>query len=135
MKYFLMLLTFLGFVSFSQEKIETTVEKSAQPVGGQTDVDYVFQSQVVYPENLLKKKVSQDVAIYFTVSADGSVKNVEFKNEYKEEFKNEAKRLLRYFIFSPATIGNVNVASQSFLVFKFNADTYKKFTKTRGFVI
>ena len=56
MKYFLILLTFLGFVSFSQEKIETTVEKSAQPVGGQTDVDYVFQSQVVYPENLLKKE-------------------------------------------------------------------------------
>jgi TonB family protein len=120
---------------FSQEKIETVVDKPAQPVGGKLDVDYVFQSQVIYPENLLKKNVSEDVAIYFTVSADGSVKDIEFKQEYKEEFKTEAKRLLRYFMFTPATIGNVNVASQSFLVFKFNPETYKKYTKARGFVI
>lgn len=120
---------------FSQEKIETVVDKSAQAVGSKLDVDYVFQSQVIYPENLLKKNISQDIAIYFTVSADGSVKDVEFKQEYKEEFKTEAKRLLRYFIFTPASIGNVNVASQSFLVFKFSPDTYKKYTKARGFVI
>jgi TonB family protein len=120
---------------FSQEKIETVLDKPAQPVGGKLDVDYVFQSQVIYPENLLKKNVSEDVAIYFTVSSDGSVKDIEFKQDYKEEFKNEAKRLLRYFMFTPATIGNVNVASQSFLVFKFSPETYKKFIKTRGFVI
>lgn len=135
MRYLLILFTFLFTVSFSQEKIETTVEKQAQPIGGQADVDYVFQSQVIYPEVLLKNKVNQDVAIYFTVSADGSVKNIEFKNEYPVEFRNEAKRLLRYFLFAPATIGGVNVASQSFLVFKFNVDTYKKYTKSRGFVI
>ena len=120
---------------FSQEKIETVVDKPAQPVGGKLDVDYVIQSQVIYPENLLKKNVSEDVAIYFTVSADGLVKDIEFKQEYKEEFKTEAKRLLRYFIFTPASIGNVNVASQSFLVFKFSPETYKKYTKTRGFII
>jgi TonB family protein len=120
---------------FSQEKIETAVDKPAQPVGGKLDVEYVFQSQVIYPENLLKKNVSEDVAIYFTVSSDGSVKDIEFKQEYKEEFKSEAKRLLRYFMFTPASIGNVNVASQSFLVFKFSPDTYKKYTKARGFVI
>lgn len=120
---------------FSQEKIETVVDKPAQPVGGKLDVDYVIQSQVIYPENLLKKNVSEDVAIYFTVSADGLVKDIEFKQEYKEEFKTEAKRLLRYFIFTPASIGNVNVASQSFLVFKFSPEAYKKYTKTRGFII
>lgn len=120
---------------FSQEKIEMVVDKPAQPVGGKLDEDYVFQSQVIYPENLLKKNISQDVAIYFTVSADGSVKDIEFKQEYKDEFKSEAKRLLRYFVFTPATIGNVNVASQSFLVFKFSPDTYKKYSKARGFVI
>ena len=120
---------------FSQEKIETVVDKPAQPIGGKLDVDYVFQSQVIYPENLLKKNINQDVAIYFTVSSNGMVKDVEFKQEYAEEFKTEAKRLLRYFIFTPAQIGNVNVASQSFLVFKFNSETYKKYTKARGFVI
>lgn len=124
-----------SFLMFSQEQLVTEVEKPAQPVGGKLDVDYVFQSQVIYPSDLLKKKVSRDVAVYFTVTADGTVKDIEFKQDYEEAFKTEAKRLLRYFIFAPATVGNVNVASQTFLVFKFNPDTYKKFTKARGFAI
>jgi TonB family protein len=135
MKIIILIILFFSAALFSQEKIETIVDKPAQPVGGKLDVDYVIQSQVIYPENLLKKNVSEDVAIYFTVSADGLVKDIEFKQEYKEEFKTEAKRLLRYFIFTPASIGNVNVASQSFLVFKFSPETYKKYTKTRGFII
>jgi TonB family protein len=135
MKIIILIILFFSAALFSQEKIETVVDKPAQPVGGKLDVDYVIQSQVIYPENLLKKNVSEDVAIYFTVSADGLVKDIEFKQEYKEEFKTEAKRLLRYFIFTPASIGNVNVASQSFLVFKFSPEAYKKYTKTRGFII
>jgi TonB family protein len=135
MKYFLILMTFLSCLLNAQEKIETAIDKPAQPVGGQKDVDYVFQSQVIYPEALLKKKAAADVAIYFVVTADGTVKNIEFKQEYKDEFKTEAKRLLRYFLFKPATIGSVAVSSQSFLVFKFDPDNYKKFTKSRGFVL
>lgn len=133
--HFLFFFLFISSIIVSQEKLETIVDKPAQPTGGKSDVDYVFQSQVNYPVNLLKKNFGQDVAIYFTVSSNGSIKDIEFKQEYKEEFKSEAKRLLRYFIFTPATIGNVNVASQIFLVFKFSSDTYKKFTKSRGFVI
>lgn len=135
MKQLLILFTFLSSFLFSQEKLATSVDKPAQPVGGKLDVDYVFQSQVIYPADLLKKKVSADVAIYFTVLADGSVKDIEFKQDYPEAFKTEAKRLLRFFIFTPARVGNVNVASQTFLVFKFNPETYKKMTKERGFVI
>ena len=118
---FRLILAFIIFNSsylFSQEKIITAVDKPAQPIGGKLDVDYVFQSQVIYPADLLKKKVNADVAIYFTVLADGSIKDLEFKQEHPEGFKTEAKRLLRYFIFTPASVGSVNVASQSFLVFK-----------------
>lgn len=135
MRYLLILFTLFSSFTYSQETIETEVDVQAQAIGGKTDVDYVFQSQVIYPENLLKQKVSADVAIYFIVGANGAVKDIEFKNDYPEEFKTEARRLLRYFEFSPAKIGNVNVASESFLVFKFNPDTYKKFTKARGFAI
>jgi TonB family protein len=144
MKHLLLFFTLLSSVVFSQEglnnaateeRLESVVDVPAQPLGGKADVDYVFQSQVIYPDNLLKKKVAEDVAIYFTVAANGSIKDIEFKQTYQEEFQKEARRLLRYFEFMPAKIGNVNVASQSFLVFKFNPDTYKKFTKARGFVV
>lgn len=135
MKPLLILFTFSSFFLFSQEKLVTTFDKPAQPIGGNLDADYVFQSQVIYPADLLKKKVSLDVAIYFSVLTDGSVKDIEFKQDYPEAFKTEAKRLLRYFIFTPASVGNVNVASQTFLIFKFNPETYKKMTKERGFII
>ena len=105
MRYLLVLFTLISSLAFSQEKLEQTVDVPAQPVGGKADVDYVFQSQVIYPDNLLKKKVGEDVAIYFTVSADGSVKDIEFKQAYQEEFQKEARRLLRYFEFAPAKIG------------------------------
>jgi TonB family protein len=135
MKYILVVFTFITSFLFSQEKIETIVDKPALPMGSQLDVDYVYQSQVIYPAIALKKNINQDIAIYFTVSANGTIKDIEFKQDYNEELKAEAKRLLRFFMFIPATIGNVNVSSKSFLMFKFNVDSYKKITKTRGFAI
>ncbi len=130
-----LLFLFLTSFAIAQEKIETTVDVAAKARGGKEDVDYVFQSQVIYPEALLKQKIAEDVAIYFTVSSKGEVKDISFKQAYDEAFKEEAKRLLRYFIFEPAKIGATPVASTSFLLFKFNPDSYRKFTKARGFVI
>lgn len=130
-----LLFLFLSSFIIAQEKIETVVDVAAKAKGGKEDVDYVFQSQVIYPDALLKLKKAEDVAIYFTVTSKGEVKDVEFKQAYDEAFKAEARRLLRYFIFEPAKIGVTPVASTSFLLFKFNPDTYKKFTKARGFVI
>jgi len=130
-----LLFLFLSSFVIAQEKIETTVDVAAKAKGGKEDVDYVFQSQVIYPDALLKQKKAEDVAIYFTVSAKGEVKDIEFKQAYDEAFKAEARRLLRYFIFEPAKIGATPVASTSFLLFKFNPETYKKFTKSRGFVV
>ena len=127
-----LLVTSLGF---AQEKTEALADQPAKAKGGKEDVEYVFQSQVIYPEALLKQKKAEDVAIYFTVTPQGEVKDIEFKQAYDEAFKAEARRLLRYFQFEPAKAGTVPVSSTSFLVFKFNPDTYKKYTKTRGFVI
>lgn len=126
---------FLSAVSFSQEKIETVVDQPAKPKGGKEDVEFVFQSQVIYPDDLLKQKKAEELVIYFTVTNNGSVKDPEFKQTYTEAFKTEAKQLLRYIQFEPAKIGNVSVASESFLIFKFNLESYKKYTRARGFVI
>lgn len=135
MKQLSILCLFLSSIVFSQEKIEMAVDNPAKAKGGKEDVDYVFQSQVIYPDALLKQKKAEDVAVYFTVTPKGEVQNIEFKQPYDDAFKTEAKRLLRYFIFEPAKANKTPVTSTSFLVFKFNPETYKKFTKTRGFII
>jgi TonB family protein len=131
MKYILILFLIINSFVFSQ----TPVDNTAKPIGGIENFEFVFQSQLIYPEILLKKNINRDVAIYFEVLKDGKVCNIEFKEDYEKEFKQEATRLLRYIIFQPASIGNVNVDSKTFLVFKFNTNTYKKYCKQRGFII
>lgn len=126
---------FMTALMCAQEKIETSLDVPARAKGGKADVDYVFQSQVIYPEELLKQKKAADVAIYFTVGVKGEVHHIEFKQPYDEAFQGEARRLLRYISFEPGRIGTTPVESASFLVFRFNPDTYKKFIKSRGFSI
>lgn len=135
MKLVILLLCLASVNFYSQDRIETNVDVIAHAVGGQTDVDYVFATQVLYPELLLKKGISENVTVYFTITAAGILKNIDFKQTYKEEFKTEVKRLLRFINFEPAKIGNVNVASQIFLTFNFNPESYRKYCKQRGFII
>lgn len=118
-----------------EERIETNYSVPAHVKGGKADFDYVVKSQMVYPQALLKKGVKADVIVKFVVSSDGSLKKIDFKENYKPEFQAEVKRLLRYFIFEPALMGNAKVASEMSLEFKFEPATYRKYTKARGFVI
>jgi len=131
MKNILILFLIINSFVFSQPAVDI----AAKPIGGIENIEQVFQSQLVYPEILLKKNINKDIAIYFEVSKDGKVGNIEFKEDYEKEFKQEATRLLRYIIFESASIGNVKVDSKTFIVFKFNTNTYKKYCKQRGFQI
>lgn len=127
------LLMLYSIFSFGQEKIEPVVDKIAYPIGGRSDWEYIVKTQMLYPKNLLREK--QDVVIHFNVMKDGSVKNIEFKNEFKEGFKKEAIRLLRYVVFKPAKIGANEVNSQSTMTVSFSPDLYRKATKFRGFIL
>lgn len=131
MKKIVLLFLIINSFIFSQ----TTVDVTSKPIGGIENFEFVLQSQLIYPESLLKKNINSDVVLYFDVLKNGKVCNIEFKEIYLPEFKEEAKRLLRYIIFQPAMIGNVKVDSKIFLVFKFNTNTYKKYCKQRGFII
>lgn len=131
-KIFLLLILFSKTL-LAQVSADQKVDVQAVPFGGKDDVEHVTQMQMLFPNELLKKNVTQDVVIYFTVNTDGSVTNPLFKQEYDALFQIEAKRLLRYFQFKPALANNINVASQTFLTFKFNPSEYKKSVKKRGF--
>lgn len=135
MKYLLVLFTFISSLLFSQERIETNFNVASHVKGGKPDLEYVIQSQMVYPPNLLKKGIKADVTVNFIVASDGSLKSIDFKEVYKEEFQNEVKRLLRYFIFEPALMGDAKVASETSLIIKFDPALYRKYTKSRGFII
>lgn len=129
----IIMLFVLTSVAWAQEKPETSVDAPAHNIGGKTEFDYIFQAQLVYPEDLLKAKVSEDVTVYFVVAADGSVHDVMFKQSYNKALEQEARRLLRFYLFEPAMKDGGKVISQSWLTFRFNAEAYKKICKARGF--
>ncbi len=133
MKQFGVVLMFLSHILFGQELAVRSFDVLLMPVGGAADVAYVFQSQVIFPDVLLKQKSAYNVAIYFDVSATGSINNVNFKNSYPLQLQVEAMRILRYFNFKPAKIVNVAVPATSFLIFKFDPTQYKKIIKKREF--
>ena len=135
MKLLTLTLLIFSFHLFSQEKIQTNVESEAHAVGGKADLDYIITTQLIYPPTLLKKNIRENVTVYFTVTATGSIKDFEFKQSYKEEFKKEVKRLVSHINFEPAKIGNINVASQIFMTFNFSPETYRQYCKQRGFMI
>ena len=114
---------------------QVTIDIPAKPLGGMDNFNFIFQSQLLYPENLFKKSINSNITLYFDVSKDGKISNIESKDNYHNEFVEEAKRLMKYVIFQPASIGNINVDSKSFLVFNFNINAYKKYCKQRGFII
>ncbi len=131
------LIVFFGLVSslFSQQKIETNFNVAAHPKGNKADLEYVIAHQLIYPKVSLKKGTKTIIDVHFVVTEDGSITNIEFKENYVIEFETEVKRLLRYIIFEPALMGNKKVASQTMLSFNFNSALYRKYTKARGFVI
>jgi TonB family protein len=111
------------------------VDIPSKPLGGIDNFQFVFQSQLLYPEILLKKNINANVILYFDVLKDGKISNIEVKDDYPIELIEEAKRLIKFILFQPASIGNIKVDSKTFLVFNFNANNYKKYCKQRGFII
>jgi TonB family protein len=111
-----------------------TVDIPAKPLGGIDNFQFIYQSQLLYPEILLKKNINANVTLYFDVLKDGKISNIEVKDDYPTELIEEAKRLTKYILFQPASIGNIKVDSKIFLVFNFNTNNYKKFCKQRGFI-
>lgn len=132
-KFFTSLLILSATLGFAQ--LEPGLDVPAQNVGGKSEFEHVFQTQLIYPENLLASKTSTEVTVYFVVATDGSINNVLFKQAFDPAFEKEARRLLRFYVFEPAVKDGGKIISQSWLTFRFNAEGYKKICKNRGFTV
>ncbi|MBS1638188.1 MAG: TonB family protein [Bacteroidetes bacterium] len=136
MKKLLFTLCMLSMISvFSQQALDPGLDTPPQNVGGKTEFEHVFHTQMQYPDSLLKAKISEEVAVYFYVAADGKVSEISCKNVKYKAFETEAKRIMRFYKFEPGLKDGVKTASHAVVVFKFEADAYKKICKNRGFVV
>lgn len=134
MKKLIILFCFYSFRILAQQT-NTQYDVPARAVGGKEDVEFIMASQMNYPTDLLKKKIKEDVVVHFTISKMGEIKNPHCKLAYPEEFKAEALRLVSFINYLPATLSNVAIKSESSITITFTPELYKKYCKTRGFII
>lgn len=127
----LIILSFCMCLCEAQVNIETVPDVLPVNIGGKKQVEKVVQTQMNMPDVFLKHP-DKEVIIYFTVTKEGKVKDIFFKEELATFYKNESKRLLRYFIFEPAKKNNLNVEAYGSLTFMFSPSKYKSYLKERN---
>lgn len=134
MKKIILLFCLYSFRIVAQET-NIKYDVPIRAIGGKEDVEFIIATQMNYPAALLKKKAKEDVVVHFTVTKTGEIKNPHCKLAYPEEFKAEALRLVSFIHYLPATLSNVAVEAESSITIKFTPELYKKYCKTRGFII
>jgi TonB family protein len=115
---------------------QVTAEFDAFPtnVGGKAEFKRVFNQELIYPENSLKKKVGGQVTIYFSIDKDSTVKDVTVSSVAAPDLDKEALRLFYLFKWVPAVKGGNFTFSKWSTVFDFDPEKYSKICKERGYV-
>ncbi len=135
MNYILSLLLFITITCSAQQVVKQPIDVPVSLASGKEDAEYTIATQMQYPATLLKKKVKENVIVYFTVTEKNELKNIHCNDSYLPEFKAEAFRLIKYIKFNSAKLSNKNVETESSFTISFSPELYKKYCKTRGFTI
>ncbi len=107
--------------------------KIADNVGGKVEFKRIFEQEVHYPEESLKKNIKGDVVFKFIVTKDGLAKDVRKIDSVNAEIDAEARRILNLLEFTPSVYHGESVNSYIELKFKFRPLIYKKNVKERGY--
>jgi protein TonB len=136
MKKIKFLLALFSIFIFGNCYSQAAPELDAFPtnVGGKAEFKRIFNQELVYPDASLKKHVSGQVTIYFTIDKDSSVKDVSVSSAIAPDIDKEAMRLFKLYKWVPAVKNGSYVSSKWSAVFDFDSEKYKKICKERGFI-
>jgi len=105
--FLVMLLTFMGSISFAQEvevkeeplekDVYTIVENMPEFPGGQDSMFYFLAKNIIYPKEAKEKGIEGKVYVNFTVNKDGSIGDVKVIRGVHPLLDNEAVRVVKSF--------------------------------------
>jgi hypothetical protein len=123
---FLILLTAVGFVSGQ-------TEIPAAPAAGQKQFKSFIHSEMIYPESAWAKTIEETIELKFRVEVDGTLSQMQVKSGSDPDLINEAKRLIKMVVWSPAQTRGMNVPSFTEAEVDFNLKKYGRIVKRRGY--
>ena len=122
----------ITFNSIAQ--IAYSVDIFPNNVGGKSEFKRVFEQELIYPADALKKKIGGKVTINFVVMKDSSVSNITVVGSGFPDLDKEAMRLFKLYQWVPGIKDSQYISAYWSVVFDFNPDKYSKICRQRGFV-
>lgn len=130
----LTIILFLASFSIcSAQKVEFYNGKSypATPQSGEKEVEYLIESQIIYPEGALENKTYREVFVSIKVSWDGKIDTLYTLSDKKDPFANEAMRLVELIVWEKDKIRkDKNLTVQQIKII-FDPKKYKRVEKRR----
>ena len=102
-------------------------------VGGRQEFKRLFEQELIYPENSLKKKIGGKVVINFVVMNDSIAANVKPVSSGVPDIDAEAMRLFKLYQWVPAVKKGKYVSATWSVTFEFKPGKYAKICRKRGF--
>lgn len=106
-------------------------EFPASPASGESEVDYLIESQILYPPEALQLKQGQEVFIVVKVSWDGKIDTLYTNLEKENLFAKEASRLVKLIVWKKDKIRKGKKIGEQQIKITFDPKKYKKAERRR----
>lgn len=103
-----------------------------KPFGGQKGLKDLIEQELQFPEAALDAGVKGSVELMFTVTSNGTMKNMQMFMPLEPACDEEAMRIARLVRWHPAERGGSPVATEHTLKIKFDPKKYRKYLKERA---
>jgi len=131
LRYYLPAVLFL--IVFSSAAAQGIYYTPAENYGGKQALKDLIKSEMVYPILSRQSKEEGTVLIQFTVSSDGTTRDIQFVESAGANLDAEARRLFDHLLWIPARSKGFEVDSKSEVEITFHLKRYLKNVKQRGY--
>ncbi len=105
----------------------------ADVYGGKHQLRDFIKEELVYPQKAKADKMEGTVILSFLIKSDGSVSNLRVTQTVSPEMDNEAIRIFKQLLWSPAEYYGMKLDEEQTMEFPFKLSKYKRCCKQRGY--
>ncbi|MFT7086265.1 MAG: outer membrane biosynthesis protein TonB [Vicingaceae bacterium] len=127
----ILFLALFGSTRAQQVEFFNGTNYPASPNSGEKEVEYLIESQIIYPTKALELKQSQEVFVVVKVSWDGKIDTVFTNLEKNNLFANEAIRLVELIVWEKDEIRKGKRIGEQQVKITFDPKRYKKAERRR----
>jgi len=128
----ILFLASFGVTTAQQVEFFNATNYPASPSAGESEIEYLFKSQIVYPPQEFERKKAQEVFVVVKVNWQGKIDTLFTNLEKNNPFGTEAKRLVELIIWEKDKIRkDKNLEAQQVKI-TFDPKKYKRIEKRRS---